>query len=106
MADGKFCGYAWNKVFKKEIIDKYGLSFDLNITMCEDILFAYEYIKRVNSIKTISDALINYRQRKSSIVSNKVRNINAKPMFVTYKYIMNDSDNKQVQKRSKYLYAC
>lgn len=104
MADDKFCGYAWNKVFKKDIIDKNNLSFDSGVIMCEDVLFSYEYINRIDRVKIISDALINYRQRKSSIVSSRVRNINTRPMFVTYKYIMNDSDNKQVQKRSKYLY--
>ena len=104
MSDDKFCGFAWNKVYKKEVFDKYGLLYDANISMCEDMLFSYEYIKRIDTVKIIDDAIINYRQRKSSFLSNKVKNINAKPFFETYGYIMHDSDNKRVQGRSKYLY--
>ncbi len=104
MSDNKFCGFAWNKVYKKEIFDKYNLEYDANISMCEDMLFSYEYIKRINTVKVIDDALINYRQRKSSFLSKKVKNIEPKSFFVTYGYIMKDSKNKRVQGRCKYLY--
>lgn len=104
MSDSKFCGFAWNKVYKKEILDKYHLLYDPDITMCEDMLFSYEYMKHVDNIKVISDALINYRQRKSSFLSKKVKDINPKSFFETYGYIMHDSDNAQVQRRSKFLY--
>ncbi len=104
MSDNKYCGFAWNKVYKKEIFDKYHLLYDANITMCEDMLFSYEYMKHVNSIKVIDDALINYRQRKSSFLSKKVKDINPKSFFETYDYIMHDSDNLRVQRRSKFLY--
>lgn len=104
VSDGKYCGYAWNKVYSKSIIDKYGLMFDRNVVMCEDVLFAYQYISKINSIKTISSAIINYRQRKNSLVSEKIKNINSTPLFKTYQYIINDTKNTEVKNKSKALY--
>ena len=104
MSDDKFCGFAWNKVYKKEVFDKYNLLYDKDISMCEDMLFSYEYIKHIDTVKVIDEPIINYRQRKSSFLSKKAKDINPKSFFVTYGYIMKDSKNKRVQGRCKYLY--
>lgn len=35
----------WNKIFRTDVIKKYGLHFDSRISRCEDILFILEYLK-------------------------------------------------------------
>lgn len=102
--DAKYCGYVWNKVYKKEIIDKYNLIFDTRVTMSEDVLFTYQYIEKIDTIKIIDNPIINYRQRKSSIISKKIKNINAPSLVKTYVYIINTTKNETVRNKCKALY--
>ena len=104
MSDSKFCGYVWNKVYKKDIIDKYNLRFDLKVTMSEDIMFTFQYLEKIETVKVIDEQIINYRQRKSSIISKKIKNINAPSLVRTYVYIINNSKNKDVVLKCKALY--
>ena len=104
VADSKYCGYVWNKVYKKEILDKYNINFDLNVTMSEDIMFTFQYLERIEDVKVIDKAIINYRQRKSSIISKKIKNINAPTVVKTYLYIINKSKDKDVVLKCKALY--
>ena len=104
VSDSKYCGYVWNKVYKKEILDKYNISFDLKVTMSEDIMFTFQYLEKIGNVKIIDKAIINYRQRKSSIISNKIKNINAPTVVRTYLYIINKSKNRNVVLKCKVLY--
>ena len=62
---------AWNKVFNKDIIDKYNLSFyDNRIIFSEDLYFFLCYLVHINRITVINDVLYNYLIRKSSIMGN------------------------------------
>lgn len=38
-------GYLWHKCFKKDIIDRYNISFKEGLSFAEDGLFIYEYLK-------------------------------------------------------------
>lgn len=102
--DNKYCGYLWNKVFKKSIIDEMNIKFDTSVSMCEDLLFVYQYMKFIKEAKLIDDAIINYRQRKSSAISKKVKGIDPKSLMKTYDYIMNDAETEFVRIKSESLY--
>lgn len=43
-------GYIWNKLYKKNIIDKYDLKFDTDIFYNEDRLFVFRYLKYCKNI--------------------------------------------------------
>lgn len=43
-----FQGYCWNKLFKAELLKD--ILFDVNIYICEDLLFVCEYLQRCNTI--------------------------------------------------------
>lgn len=100
--DNKIRGYVWNKVFKKSIIDKNKLSFDVNIKMCEDLLFCYQYINCINKINLIKNSLYNYRQRKSSSMARSIKK-NVSSISV-YNYILNHTSNNLVKSKCRSLY--
>ena len=102
--DNKFCGYVWNKVYKRDIIDKYQLKFDPSVSMCEDVLFNFQYLLHSNNIKAIDDVLINYRQRKSSAISKKVKDIEPASLVKTYDYIIKNTNDEFVKIKSEALY--
>ena len=104
VSDSKYCGYVWNKVYKKEILDKYNLDFDLKVTMSEDIMFTFQYLEKIDKVKIIDEPIINYRQRKSSLISNKIKNINAPTVVRTYLYIIKNSKDEKVVTKCKALY--
>lgn len=53
-------GAPWNKLYKKEIIDKYSLSFDTTTSYAEDYLFNIEYMGYVQTVSVIKDRLYSY----------------------------------------------
>ena len=50
----------WNRMFKKDIIDKYNIRFSKKYNMGEDQLFCLEYLLHSNYVKVIEDKLYNY----------------------------------------------
>jgi len=63
-------GVCWNKIYKKEIIEKNNLQFKIKRknTMNEDLLFNYEYLENVNAVQIVNENLYNYRQISTSAV--------------------------------------
>lgn len=60
---------AWSRVFRKDIIDKYNLSFYDNKTIfAEDLYFSLCYIAHISSLRVIPEVLYNYLIRSSSIM--------------------------------------
>lgn len=51
----------WAKLYKKEIIDKYGLRFDNQLPYSEDHVFNLEYCKQIRNAVTISGVVYCYR---------------------------------------------
>lgn len=60
-------GFPWNKIYKREIIKKYNLKFEIKNkgTIFEDVLFNYKYLEYVKVVKITNKSLYNYR-----IISN------------------------------------
>lgn len=59
---GQYCGGPYNKLFKKEIIDKYNIRFNTGINYAEDFCFNMAMLKFVKSISICSDELYKYRE--------------------------------------------
>lgn len=45
--------YSWNKLFKHEIIKKYNLRFNPDISLAEDAIFLFQYLLHVKSVQLI-----------------------------------------------------
>lgn len=57
-------GYAWNKVYRKDIIDKNNATFVKGISLIEDILFNEIILSKAKNIAIIDKPLYHYIQRK------------------------------------------
>lgn len=52
--------FAYNKIYKKQIIDKYNICFDNNRRTWEDRIFVVEYLKYCSSFYSIDECFYNY----------------------------------------------
>lgn len=68
-------GYAWNKVFKREIIFQNNIKFDEKISYIEDLSFVIEYIAHCKTLYFSKLILYNYVQRTGSSI-NSTFNVN------------------------------
>lgn len=92
----KYAGYSVNKIFKTEIIKNNNIYFDTKISMCEDLLFVFEYLKHVEEVKCISNANYYYRIFNQS-ASKNLKNEKWFSIFKAYELLKKDinlcSDN-------------
>lgn len=56
-------GYAWNKIYKKQYLDKHSLLFVKGISLVEDILFNAQVYQKANKIVFNQKAYVHYIQR-------------------------------------------
>lgn len=59
--------WIWNKLYKADIIQKYGLRFEEKIRMWEDGIFTIEYMQYVNSMISLGSSYYNYRNTPDSL---------------------------------------
>ena len=64
-----YYGVLWNKLYKREIIEKYALHMDSKISWCEDFMFNLEYIRYCEHIFVLQVPIYYYVKTKGSLVS-------------------------------------
>jgi len=64
-----YYGVLWNKLFKRELIEKYGLRMDKTISWCEDFMFNLEYIRHTETIYALRVPVYYYVKTKGSLAS-------------------------------------
>lgn len=63
----------WNKIFVKQIIDKYEISFPEKLSIGEDHSFFLDYCSHIKHIKTISNVLYIHIKNEKSLSNNRFR---------------------------------
>jgi len=63
-------GYAWNKLYKKEVLDASGVIADPKIIDREDLVYNLELVNHMKKIAFISNIGYEYLQRSSSLLHN------------------------------------
>lgn len=96
-------GYIANKVFNKNIIDKYNIYFNEKLSFCEDLVFILEYIKYCKKYKYVNKSFYNYRMRISS-VSNSYLTRNNTSIMSTYDLLLNNIKDKVIINNIKCRY--
>lgn len=79
--------HACGKIFKRSIINEYGIKFPVGITIGEDLAFTFSYICAINDYKHIQRGLYYYRQSRegsamTSQIKNKYKEVNEAAMAV------------------------
>lgn len=64
----QYVNFSVNKIFKKEILDQYGIHFDTSVALGEDALFIGEYLKHCHYIRSIGTPLYHYLPNPCSAV--------------------------------------
>lgn len=59
-------GFVWNKIFSTNIVRTNNMKFDTEIFGCEDLLFCFNYIKKINKSVYINDSLYHYIKQNGS----------------------------------------
>lgn len=60
LEENTMLGYPWNKVYKKSIIDEFGIRFPEDLRFGEDIFFNCDYLRHVCTMNVLSDCLYHY----------------------------------------------
>lgn len=63
-------GYAWNKLYRKSILDKSGVLGDAKVIDREDLIYNMELLKYWNKITYIDYVGYEYLQRSTSLLHN------------------------------------
>lgn len=64
-----YFGYTWNKLFKADIIKTHSIRFIDGLSFYEDDAFTLEYFQHVQTLKTISQCLYNYRVTSTGLTA-------------------------------------
>lgn len=65
--ENAFGAYAWNKIFKSNLIKENGLKFDLDLRMTQDLLWVTNYIINCKKIYYEKEPLYHYVNSKTSV---------------------------------------
>ena len=66
-----YYGVMWNKLYRREIVKRHGLTCDASMNWCEDFLFNLSYIRYADRFLAIQKPVYYYMKRKGSLVSTE-----------------------------------
>lgn len=64
-----YYGVLWNKLYRRSIVEEYGLRMDTGINWCEDFMFNLEYLMHADRIYALQAPIYYYVKRKGSLAS-------------------------------------
>lgn len=72
-----YYGVLWNKLYRRNIIDRHQIRMNLELRWCEDFLFNLSFIRHAERFTAIQTPIYYYMKRKGSIVSTDWKKANA-----------------------------
>lgn len=85
-----YYGVLWNKLYRRDLIEKYQLRMDTSVSWCEDFLFNLEYLLHAEVFYALQTPIYYYVKTKGSLVSQGLslsRTIKMK--FMVFEYYNN-----------------
>ena len=82
-----YYGVLWNKLYKKDIIERHHLCMNPKISWCEDFMFNLEYIRYCKNIYVLQVPIYYYVKTKGSLVNQSMtlsKTIRTKLMVFEY----------------------
>lgn len=74
-------GWAWCKLFRREIIEKHQIRFDESLRLWEDELFTSEFLRYAENVRTVNSHLYHYIYYPDSLM--KTNNTYLKRLFLS-----------------------
>lgn len=97
---------AWNKLIKREIIQKENIEFPLGLRY-EDVEFFYKLVPYLNKVSFVKKCLIHYVQREDSIANTQ--NIRTKEIFTVLDNVISYYKEKgfyeEYKQQLEYIYV-
>lgn len=67
-----YYGVLWNKLYRREIVERYRLRMDPAISWCEDFMFNLEYIRRAGTFFALQVPVYYYVKTKGSLCTQGI----------------------------------
>ena len=97
---------AWNKLIKRDIIEKNNLRFPEGLRY-EDVEFFYKLVPYINKVSFVHELFIHYLQRSNSIANTQ--NLRTKEIFIVLDNVLNyykENDlYEEYREELEYIYA-
>lgn len=98
-----YYGVLWNKLYRNDIIQKYHVRMDENLSWCEDFIFNLEYLIHVQTVSALQLPVYYYVKTEGSLVSKtkslaKVVNMKATVFSYYNDFYKHVLDEKQYRK--------
>ena len=85
-----YYGVLWNKLYRRELVEKYHIRMDQNISWCEDFMFNLEYIRHAETFCALHAPIYYYIKRKGSLASQSINLAKIiKMKFMVFEYYNN-----------------
>ena len=78
-------GWAWCKLFRREIIEKHHIRFDESLRLWEDELFTSEFLRYAENVRTVNNHLYHYIYYPDSLM--QTNNTYLKRLFLSERMI-------------------
>lgn len=72
-----YYGVMWNKLYRREIVEQYGLKCDTTLNFCEDFLFNLSFIRYGERFRALQKPVYYYMKRKGSLVATESVSVDA-----------------------------
>ncbi|MBQ7993183.1 MAG: glycosyltransferase [Solobacterium sp.] len=95
-----YYGVLWNKLYRRDIIEKYNVRMEEGLSFCEDFVFNLEYLVHCQRIRALNVPVYYYVKTEGGLVSvnmNPARLVQMKLNIYTYydQYFRDVLDEKQ-----------
>ena len=105
-----YYGVLWNKLYKKDIIDRYNICMDENISYSEDMIFNLEYLLHVSTVAILKAPVYYYQYTKGSLVDQSLNlssTIKMKKNVISYynDFFRKTFDTPAYQERLPVIYS-
>ena len=105
-----YYGVLWNKLYRRDIIEKHHLVMDTNISYCEDVIFNLEYLLHVRKIAVLKAPVYYYVKTEGSLVRQNLsleKTVKMKTSVIKYynEFYRNILDNDDYEERKPIIYG-
>ena len=104
-----YYGVLWNKLYRREIVERYQIRMDAEVRWCEDFLFNLEYILHGKRFCALQVPLYYYVKTEGSLVSQNVsltKTVKMKRMVFSYynEFFKSVYDEEDYEKKKLQVY--